>query len=151
MSNAPVDPFIANPVNTSVLDQKFRQALDGLDAGLNNVIMSLGSKLDGLTSEVRGMGKGSIADLGGKSLAGGLDSAPPLVAGNTPSIQEKGEAPKIEKSVMPEKVIAQAQSIGSSSGMKVEHVAAADIGNFCPACTPTTGVGMGMGRGGMSI
>lgn len=124
----------------------------GLDYLINDrIIGGLGRCMDTFTSELRNMEKAPLVNVGGNSLGGDMGNGPSISPSNTPSLQAKGESPKIEKSVMPEKVISQAQSIGSSSGMKFEHVAEANLCSFASPSTPACGVNMGMGRGGMSI
>lgn len=134
------DPFVNHPV-FQALDQGTMKALDRVGAGIDNIIMSIGEKLDHCTAAVRGMGKGAVCDVGSNSLTAGLDKAPSLTPSNSPSLQSQGQSPKIEKSMVPERVQAQVREAGSSSGMKCEHVSMEHCGQFAPAVTPTIGAG----------
>ncbi len=134
--------FATNPPATPLLDKVGGAALKSFDDMINGIIERAGGALDAATAEVRGMGKSAIVDVGGKGLSGDPSSAPPLSSGKSENLQAKGQSLQLEKSMVPERVQEQVRAAGSSANsMKVTEVAAADIGTFAPAATPTMGAG----------
>ncbi len=133
--------FATNPPATPLLDKAAAAFGQGLDAMINGMIEKVGGALDAATSEVRGMGKSAIVDVGGKGLSGDIASAPALSPGKGENLQGKGQSLQLEKSMVPERVQEQVRAAGSSNSMKVTEVAAADIGTFAPAATPTMDAG----------
>ncbi len=133
--------FATNPPATPLLDQVGSAALKSFDDMCNNIVHGIGDKIGKCQAAIQeGLGKGAVFNVKDKGFGSGLEGAPPTTPVRS-SEKSEGQAQAIAKSMVPEKVIHQAQAVGSANSMKVTEVAAADIGTFAPAATPTMGAG----------
>ncbi len=139
----------ANTVPATPLIDKAMEGLGkGIDYFMNDVVIGgAGRMLDAATSELRNMEKSSVASLAPNKLSEAKGHTPDLSPSNSPDISQKGPSQEVAKSMVPERVKEQAQAVGSNGGMKVEHVAADDIGTLAPAYTPSMGASMNQSRG----
>jgi hypothetical protein len=133
----------ANAANIAPgLDRATAAAGKSFDDMINNLIYEAADKYIGQPiNAVKELGKGSVMELSSNKLDASAHSAPNLTPTSTPDISQKGNSTEVAKSMVPEKVIAQAQSIGNAGGLAVEHVAEANMGTFAPAYTPSMGAG----------
>jgi hypothetical protein len=136
----------AGTLATPGLDQATKNLGAGLQGFMDTLIHEqIGGIMDETCSNIRGMGKKCVIDIASNKLAEGKNHAPDLTPSSSPDISQKGNSTEIAKSMVPEKVIAQAQSIGNAGGLAVEHVAEANIGTLAPAYTPSMGAGRSQG------
>ncbi len=138
--------FATNVPATPLIDKAMEGFAKGIDHFMNEVVIGgAGRMLDAATTELRSMEKSPIANLSENKLTQGKGHTPDITPSSSPDISQKGNSTEVAKSMVPEKVIAQAQSIGNAGGMKVEHVAEANIGTLAPAYTPSMGAGKSQG------
>ncbi|MEQ1789779.1 MAG: hypothetical protein ABL857_04985 [Rickettsiales bacterium] len=122
----------------------------GLCGVLDGAIEKCGAMGDAVTSGLKeGLGKKGF-DLGGKGLAGDPSSMPAMGHGKSEQASSQGRSKEIEKSAMPERVQEQVRTANASNGMKVEHVAEANLGAISPTAVSagmaqTQSQGMGIG------